>query len=31
MGVALARAGTVDEAVERASRAAAKVSIRYGG
>jgi len=30
MGVSLARAGTVDEAVERARTAAAKVVIRYG-
>jgi phosphoribosylglycinamide formyltransferase 2 len=30
MGVALARAGTVEEAVERAKAAAAKVTIRYG-
>ena len=30
MGVALARAGTVDEAVERAKAAAAEISIRYG-
>ncbi|HEU5483023.1 MAG TPA: phosphoribosylglycinamide formyltransferase 2, partial [Sphingomicrobium sp.] len=29
MGVALARAGTVEEAVERAKAAAGKVSIRY--
>jgi phosphoribosylglycinamide formyltransferase 2 len=31
MGVTLARAGTVEEAVERAKAAAAKVSIRYSG
>ena len=31
MGVALARAGSVEEAVERARAAAAKVSIRYKG
>ena len=31
MGVALARAGNVEEAVERAKSAAAKVSIRYPG
>jgi phosphoribosylglycinamide formyltransferase 2 len=30
MGVALARAGTIEEAVERAKAAAAKVTIRYG-
>jgi phosphoribosylglycinamide formyltransferase 2 len=30
MGVALARAGSVEEAVERAKAAAAKVTIRYG-
>jgi len=30
MGVALARAGTVEEAVERAKAAAAKITIRYG-
>ena len=31
MGVALARAGSVEEAVERAKAAAARVSIRYSG
>jgi phosphoribosylglycinamide formyltransferase 2 len=30
MGVALARGGTIEEAVERAKAAAAKVSLRYG-